>query len=163
MATIYRFIVEQKTTASGGRKSSAESSGMSKKSTAKKGRAVSILGGSKGGVEHNRTMRAVNPLINKMTGGWWERGNRVARAGAGLIKVDSETGKFAGISMPAVAILIAFVIKCLLDYQKLQNQKAEQKNRQNFKQLENGFGQINGMYEISTAYWTGRQTYNQNK
>ena len=162
MATIYRFIVEQKATKSGGRKSSSDSSGMSKKSTAKKGRYVSILGGEKGGVEHNRKLRAINPLLNKITGGYWEKGMRIGRAGAGLITRNTETGKL-GISGPAVAILIAFVIKCLLDYQKLQSQKAEQKNKQNFKMLENGFGQINGAYEISVNAMTGRMTYNQNK
>ena len=163
MATIYRFIVEQKTTQSSGRKSSAESSGRSKRSTAKKGKAVSILGGEKGGVEHNRYMRAINPLLNKITGGWWERGMRVGRAGMGLVKVNSETGKFAGFSAPAIAIIIAFAIKMLLDYQKSQVRIAEQKNKQNFKMLENGFGQINSMYEIAVAPLTGRMTYNQNK
>ena len=162
MATIYRFIVEQKTTQSSGRKSSSESSGRSKKGTAKKGRYVSILGGEKGGVEHNRTMRAVNPLLNKITGGWWERGMRVGRAGAGLITRNTETGKI-GVSLPAIAIIIAFTIKMLLDYQKSQIRIAEQKNKQNFKMLENGFGQINGAYEISVATMTGRITYNQNK
>ena len=162
MATIYRFIVEQKTTTSGGRKSSSESSGRSKKGTAKKGKFVSIIGGEKGGVEHNRYMRAVNPLINKLTGGWWERGMRVGRAGLGLVTRNTETGKL-GVSVPAVAILIAFAIKMLLDYQKSQMRIAEQKNKQNFKMLENGFGQINGAYQISVETMTGRMTYNQNK
>ena len=163
MATIYRFIVENKGgVASGGRKSSSADSGMPKKSTAKKGRWVSILGGEKGGVEHNRKMRAVNPLLNKITGGWYEKGMRVGRAGAGLITRNTETGKL-GISGPAIVILIAFAIKCVLDYQKHQMQLAEQKNKQNFKMLENGFGQINGAYEISVNAWNGRMTYNQNK
>ena len=162
MATIYRFIVEQKTTSGGGRKSSSESSGMSKKSTAKKGRYVSVLGGEKGGVEHNRKMRAINPLLNKITGGYWERFARVGRAGAGLITKNTETGKY-GVSGVSIAILIAFAIKTLLDIQKLQTQKADQKNKQNFKQLENGFGQINGAYDISVNMWNGRLTYNQNK
>ena len=162
MATIYRFIVEQKATSGGGRKSSKESSGMSKKSTAKKGRYVSILCGEKGGVEHNRKMRAINPLLNKITGGWWERGMRVGRAGLGLVTKNTQTGKI-GISGPAIAIIIAFAIKMLLDYQKSQIRIAEQKNKQNFKMLENGFGQINGAYQISVETMTGRMTYNQNK
>ena len=66
MATIYRFIVENKVKESGGRKSSGDS-GYSKKTTAKKGKWVSLFGGEKGGVEHNRKMRAINPLMNKMT------------------------------------------------------------------------------------------------
>ena len=163
MATIYRFIVEQKTTGGrGGRKDSASSSGMSKKSTAKKGRYVSILGGEKGGVEHNRVMRAVNPMLNKITGGFWEKGMRIGRAGAGLITRNTVAGKL-GVSGPAVAILIAFIIKTFFDLDKFLSQKADQKNKQNFKMLENGFGQINGAYEISVNAWTGRMTYNQNK
>ena len=161
MATIYRFIVEQKTTGSSGRKSSSESSGMSKKSISKKGRAVTLFGGR--GVEHNRYMRAVNPVLNKMTGGWYEKAVRVGRAGLGLVKIDSETGKFAGISGVGVTIIIAFVLQMLMKYHQKQHNIAEQKNKQNYKMLENGFGQINGAYEISTNVWNGRLTYNQNK
>ena len=160
MATIYRFIVEQKTTGSGGRKSSSESSGMSKKSTAKKGKYVSVLGGS--GVEHNRYMRAVNPVLNKMTGGWYEKGMRLGRAGLGLVQRNTETGgwRLSGVS---IAIIIAFVLQTLIKYQQSQIAIAERKNKQNFKMLENGFGQINSAYEMSANFWTGRLTYNQNK
>lgn len=163
MATIYRFIVEQKTTSGGGRKSSKESSGMSKKSTAKKGKTITLLGSQKGGVEHNRLMRPINPLLNKMTGGYWEKGVRVGRAGLGLVKFDEETGKFAGVSYTAIAIIVALILQSVMKYQKQQLNIAEQKNKQNFKMLENGFGQINGAYDISVNFWTGRQTYNQNK
>ena len=163
MATIYRFIVEQKTTSSGGRKSSSESSGMSKKSTAKKGKTITLLSSMKGGVESNRKMRAINPLLNKLTGGWYEKGMRVGRAGLGLLKFDEETGKFAGFSGTAIAIIIAFALQTIMKYQNQQRTIAERKNKQNFKMLENGFGQINGAYDISVNVWNGRLTYNQNK
>jgi len=162
MATIYRFIVEQKTTSGGGRKSSKESSGMSKKSTAKKGRYVSVLGGDKGGVEHNRPLRAINPLLNKMTGGYWEKGMRLGRAGAGLITKNTETGKI-GISGPAIAIIIALAIQTALKVQNKYIEKANRMNKQNYKALENGFGFVQGDYDINVNFWTGRQTYNQNK
>lgn len=161
MATIYRFIVEQKAASGGdGRRTKPEGSG--RKSAAKKGRWVSIIGGEKGGVEHNRKLRAINPLINRATGGWWEKGMRVGRAGAGLITRNTETGKL-GISGPAIAIIIAFVIQMLLKWQKTEQIKAQKLNAQNFKQLENGFGAIHGQYEVSTHVLTGRHTYNQNK
>lgn len=161
MATIYRFIIEQKASGSGdGRRTKPEGSG--RKSAAKKGRWVSIIGGEKGGVEHNRKMRAINPLINRATGGWWEKGMRVGRAGLGLIQRNTETGKL-GISGPALAIIIAFVIQMLLKWQQKEMKKARELNAQNFKQLENGVGAIHGEYKVSTAFWTGRHTYNQNK
>lgn len=159
MATIYRFIVEQKTkTTSQGRKEQAPKV----KGAAKKGRMVSIFGGEKGGVEHNRKMRAINPLINKWTGGAWEKGMRVGRAGLGLVTRDTETGKL-GISGPAIAIIIAFLIQMFIKIQKAEIQKAEKLNAQNFKQLENGIGQVNGQFEITTNWFNGRKTYNQNK
>lgn len=162
MATIYRFIVEQKTTgrSSGGRK---EISGISKNTTAKKGRLVSLFGGEKGGVEHNRKLRAINPLLNKATGGYWEKGMRLGRAGLGLIQVNSETGAFAGFSWTAIAIIVAMIIQTVLKLQNRDIQIAERQNTQDYKSMENGIGAIRGQYEINVNLWNGRRTYNQNK
>lgn len=161
MATIYRFIVEEKKSkAKSGRKNSGSDS--PKKATAKKGRMVSILGGEKGGVEHNRKLRAINPLLNKMTGGYWEKGMRIGRAGLGLVQRNTETGKL-GLSGPAIAIIIAFVIQTLLKLQARERQKADVLNAQNYKMLENGVGSIHSQYSITTNALTGRHTYNQNR
>lgn len=160
MATIYRFVVENKATRSSGRKSS--DGAPSKKSAAKKGRWVSIFGGEKGGVEHNRKMRAINPLLNKLTGGWYEKGMRLGRAGAGLIKRNTKTGALAW-SGTAIAIILAFVIQVLLKWQSAERQKAQKLNAQNFKQMENGVGTIHSQYSITTNYWNGRRTFNENK
>lgn len=159
MATIYRFVVEQKMSQGGnGRKTT----GPNVKGAAKKGKWVSFLGGEKGGVEHNRKMRAINPLLNKITGGAWEKGMRVGRAGLGLVKVNTETGQL-GLSGPAVAIIIAFIIQTLLKWQNYEKQKAEKLNAQNFKQLESGMSSIHGAYKVSINVFNGRYTYNENK
>ena len=160
MATIYRFIVENRVRETTGRKSSENAP--SRKSPAKKGKWVAIIGGSKGGVEHNRKLRAVNPLFNKMTGGAWERGMRVGRASLGLVKQNTETGELK-LSGAAIAIIIAFIIQMLLKWQAQEYKKAQQRNEQNFKQLENGIGAIRGEYKMSTNIFNGRHTYNQNK
>lgn len=163
MPTIYRFIVEQKTTSGGGgRKSDKESSGTSKKGSAKKGRYVSIFGGEKGGVEHNRKMRAINPLLNKATSGYWEKGMRLGRAGSGLITKNTETGKI-GISGPAIAIIIAMCIQAIFKHQNKAAEIQKQYNENNFKAMENGNGAIHGQYSITTNLWNGAITYNQNK
>ena len=163
MATIYRFIVEQKTSGSGGggRKSSTDS-GMSKKTTAKKGRWVSILGGEKGGVEHNRKLRAINPLLNKISGGYWEKGMRLGRAGTGLVQKNTETGKF-GISGTSIAIIIALAIQAVLKINAKQRAIADKQNAQNFKSLENGVGAVHGSFDVSVNLWNGAYTYNENK
>ena len=159
MATIYRFIVEQRTRSSGdGRKNSG---GVSK-SAAKKGRWVSVIGGEKGGVEHNRKLRAINPLLNRMTGGAWEKGMRLGRAGLGLVQKNTATGKY-GVSGTAITIIIAFAIQMLMRWQKAEMIKAQKQNMQDFKRLENGFGAVHNEYSLSTNVITGRHTYNQNK
>ena len=158
MATIYRFIIEER---QGGR-SSGRTTDRGTKCAAKKGRNVSLFGGSKGGVEHNRKLRAINPLLNKATGGIWEKGMRVGRAAMGLVTKNTETGKL-GLSGPAIAIIIAFIIQTVMQFQNNEIQKAKKSNTQNYTQLENGFGAIHGAYEVTSSWWNGRITLNQNK
>ena len=163
MATIYRIIVEQQNKGGSTGRKSSEDSGISPKSPAKKGKYVSLLGSQKGGVEHNRKLRAINPVLNRATHGYWEKGMRLGRAGLGLVKIDESTGKFAGFSGTAIAIIIAFVLQTLIKYQNKQRIVAEKLNTQNFKALENGNGAIHSSYSISVNGLTGRITYNQNK
>lgn len=158
MATIYRFVIEERQGKASGR---SVSSG-SKTGAGKKGRNVSIFGGEKGGVEHNRKMRAINPLLNKATGGIWEKGMRVGRAGLGLVTRNTETGKL-GISGPAIAIIIAFIIQTIMKVQNKDIVRANKQNMQNYNQLENGYGAVHGAYEVTSSWWNGRITLNQNK
>ncbi len=160
MATIYRFIIEERQ--GGGRSSGRSVSSGSKTGAAKKGRNVSIFGGEKGGVEHNRKMRAINPLLNKATGGIWEKGMRIGRAGLGLVTRNTETGKI-GISGPAIAIIIAFIIQTFLKIQNKDVVRANKLNTQNYSQLENGYGAVHGAYEVTSSWWNGRIRLNENK
>lgn len=163
MATLYRFVIEQRTKESSGRKGGDTTSTRATKGAAKKGKAVSLFGGEKGGVEHNRKMRLINPMINKATYGAYEKASRVTRAGIGMAKNVKENGIKGLFAGPAWVIIAQFVLLSLLKLQQFERAKAQKQNEQNFKQLENGIGQINGAYEISTNILTGRQTYNQNK
>ena len=166
MATIYRFIIEQKQTgASGGtgrtpKQASANKGGAGKKTTSLFSYAT---GSGKGGVEHNRYLRAINPMLNKATGGAWEKGMRLGRAGAGLIQVDKQTGAFAGFSAVAIVIIIQMVINTILKFQERDRKIAKQENMQNFKMLEIGSGAIHTNYDISVNVWSGKRTYNENK
>ena len=162
MATIYRFIVEQKISQSGSGRNALDPNA-TRKTTAKKGKSVSFFGGDKGGVEHNRKMRAINPLLNRMTGGYWEKGMRATRASIGLAKNVSEKGAKGVFTGPAIIILIAMVVTALMKVLDNEQRKAREMNAQNYKQLENGVGSINGQYRVSTNFLTGRHTYNQNK
>lgn len=165
MATIYRFIVEQGTSKSAGGRTSGENS---KKKTAKSTTLLKMLGGGeKGGVEHNRKMRAINPLLNKMTGGYWEKGMRIGRAGLGLVKFrqNANTGKmeFAGLSGPAIAIIIAFLLQTMMKHHAKLIAKEQERNKLNYKAMETGVGAVRGEYETSVNVWSGKISYNQNK
>ena len=164
MATIYRFIIEQRGGGNGGNGEGRTPKIGKTKSPSKKGRdTVTLLGSMKGGVEHNRKMRAINPILNIATHGAYEKATRVGRAGLGLVKFDAATGAFAGFSGTAVAIIVAFILKELYAFQQREIERVRQLNTQNYKQLENGVGAIHGQYSISVSAWDGSMTYNQNK
>ena len=159
MATIYRFIVEQKVTAT----TNGRNVGGGRKTTGKSKSASSFLGSPKGGVEHNRKMRAINPLMNKITGGIWEKGWRASRAVLGIGKSVKKYGAKGLYQGPALYIIIAMVISALLSWQSKERQKSEKLNAQNYKQLENGVGAIHGQYKITQNVWNGRYKMNENK
>ena len=159
MATIYRYIIE---TREGGGTSGRNNNQAPSKKTVGKGKWVSVLNSPKGGVEHNRKMRAINPLINRATGGYWEKGMRVGRAGLGLVQRNTETGDLR-FSKSAIAIIIAFIIQAVIRWQKRLNVVADKENKQNYKSMENGVSAIHGEYSVVRNYWTGKNTYNENR
>ena len=160
MATIYRIAIEQSTKATGqdGRK------GGNRLGTGKQTAKSSSLGvGPRGGVEHNRRMRAINPVLNKATHEYWEKGMRLGRAGLGMARNIEEKGAKGILTGPALAIIIAFILQTLMKWQNQERIKAQKMNEQNYKALENGVGAIHSDYEVNVNFWTGRQTYNENK
>jgi hypothetical protein len=164
MATIYRFLVES--SVKGGAKGGRSSGENSDKKTGKTTTLLQMISNNKGGVEHNRKLRAINPLINKMTGGYWEKSMRLGRSMGGLLKFKVGSGgalKFAGLSGPAVAIIIALAISVALKYQKLQIKNADELNKYNYKAMESGNSAIRGQFQTSVNVFTGRISYNQNK
>lgn len=158
MATIYRIAIEQTTKAQEDGRKGGNRLGTGKKSA----KSTNISGGYRGGVEHNRKLRAINPVLNKATHGYWEKGMRLGRAGIGLTNSFNENG-FKALFGTASTIIIAFMLTMLIKWWNTERQKAQKLNAQNYKQLENGTGAIHSSYEINVDFWTGRQTYNQNK
>ena len=163
MATIYRFIVEQQQgRASSGRNSSGTGASGSKKNAKEK--TFTLMGTL--GVEHNRKMRAINPLLNKATGGIWEKSMRIGRAGLGLVKFKNTASggiAFAGISAVAIAIIVAFVLQTTMKYHNKQIQQNELVNKQNYRRLETGQSAIHNSFSLTTNWWSGKRTYNENK
>lgn len=159
MATIYRIIAEQGKGGSGG------SSGGRKNTRKPKGagKTTNLFGGSRGGVEHNRYMRAVNPVLNRMTNGYWEKGTRLGRAGMGIASKIGASGLGAALTGVGMTIIISFILQWLIRWNDAERIRAQKLNAQNYKMLENGVGAIHSAYSVSVNGLTGRQTYNQNK
>jgi len=162
MATTYDFIIKN----SGTNKAKDKGTGGGNvKSTGKSTESLfsNFFGGEKGGVEANRKTRAVNPLLNRATSGWWEKGTRLGRAGLGIIQQDKKTGSLS-ISGVSVAILISFAIQQMMRIQREQRLEATKQNQNNFKSMEvGGDNAIGSAYKVSTNFWDGKVSYNQNK
>lgn len=163
MATIYRFIVEQQAIrGSDGRKTVAPSNKPTKKSAKEK--EFTLMGSL--GVEHNRKLRAINPLLNKATGGYWEKGMRLGRAGLGLVKFKQTASgglAFAGFSAVAIAIIVSFAIQTTMKYHNKQIIEQEKVNKQNYRKLETGQNAIHGAFQVTTDWWSGKRKFNENK
>lgn len=160
MATIYRFIVEQK-----GRGGSGNG-GASKKSTAKTITPLKMLtGGAGGGANNNRSMRGINALMNSAIPNY-EKGVRFAKASLGLVKLkQKENGgyAFAGISGTALAVLFVLMLRIAMAHHKKLIEKEERNNDANFKKMETGQTAIHGQFSVVQNYWSGKLTFNENK
>jgi hypothetical protein len=164
MATIYRFIVEaQKAT---GVTTDADGVVIPRKGAGSKGGSSGSgsgfnFGGSRGGVEHNRYMRPINPLMNRLTGGYWEKANRVGRAIGGLPEsFKTKDGKFtaSGFGSTASLILIQFAIMEVDRIIREQMKKTKEENQSNYLKIVSGQTTLGQDYKVSRNIF-GKITY----
>lgn len=134
MATIYKFILEQK---GGNATSTPDSNGMP---SGKKGAGSKIpfFTGSNHGVEHNRYMRAVNPIINRYTGGMWEKGTRLMRAGTGVIDTWKVSGAKAALTGVGSVLIIQFAMLEAVKAIEKAVKDAKEDNQANYFKIKNG-------------------------
>ena len=160
MATIYRFIVEQRGNGGSG------NGGASKKSTTKTITPLKLLtGGVGGGANNNRSMRGVNAVMNVAIPNY-EKGVRFAKASLGLIKLKQKEGggyAFAGISGTALAVFFVLMLRIAMSHHKKLTEKEERNNNSNYKKLETGQTAIHGQFNVVSNFWSGKLTFNENK
>jgi len=163
MATIYRFIVEARKAT--GVSYDADGNPIPAKGAGFKGGASLLAhnpsGRNRGGVEHNRYMRPINPLMNRLTGGYWEKGQRVGRALLGLPEAfKTQNGKLvgAGFASTASLILIQFAIMEVDKYVREQMKKAKEENQANYLKIVSGQTTIGQDYKVSRNIF-GKITY----
>jgi hypothetical protein len=140
MATIYRFIVEARKAT--GVSYDADGNPIPAKGAGFKGggslTAHNPSGKNRGGVEHNRYMRPINPLMNRLTGGWWEKGTRLGRATAGVLDVGSKKGIGAALGSTGALIIMQFAIMMAVQAFQDQQKKAKEENQANFLKIKSG-------------------------
>jgi DNA-directed RNA polymerase beta' subunit len=166
MATIYRFIVEstgQAQTQNLLANNSVDANGViiPKKGAGSKGGGSLVAhnptGKRGGGTDHNRYMRPINPLLNRVTGGWWEKINRVGRATAQL-PADINNGGLKALGGVASLIIIQFAIMEVEKLIREQIKKAKEENQANFLKIKSGQTTIGTDYKVSRDLF-GKITY----
>ena len=166
MATIYRFIVEgvgqaQATNLLANHDVDENGVLIPKKGAGSKGGGSLVahnpMGKRGGGVDHNRYMRPINPLLNRMTGGWWEKGQRVGRAMAQL-PAEFKANKMGALSSVASLIIIQFAIMEIDKYVREQKKKAQEENQSNYLKIVSGQTTIGTDYKVSRNIF-GKITY----
>lgn len=138
MATIFRFLVEDKATKSIGKDVVFDANGVAMPKKGAGSKNILGTGFTHGGVDHNRYMRAINPVLNRYTGGMWEKGMRLYRAGTGVV----QTAQASGLGAAAVSvggILIAqFIIMESVKAIERAIKEAKEDNQANYFKIKNG-------------------------
>jgi hypothetical protein len=169
MATIYRFIVESQSgsgnnyvvdengevqpLAGAGSKMGGGGGSSGNRSLV----AHNPSGRNTGGVEHNRYMRPINPLLNRWTGGYWEKGQRVGRAAMQLPSEFANKGLGALTSVSSL-ILLQFAIMEFDKWFREQQRKAKEENKSNYLKIISGQTVLGQDYKVSRNIF-GKITY----
>jgi len=142
MATVFKFIVEDKATKSIGKEVQVDANGVV---LPKNGAGIQLASftGSNKGVEHNRYLRAINPILNRYTGGMWEKGTRMYRAGVGVIDTAKHSGlATAAIGVGAILIYQLIAIEAIKAIEKAIK-AANEANHANFLKIKSGMLVLN--------------------
>ena len=138
MATIYEFIVRDQTKNSKQEMIDPDTGEViSKKSVAKE----KPFSGSNKGVDHNRYMRAVNPLINRYVPGF-EKYVRGGRAIVGMYDTLVQTGIKSAITGVGAIVLLELALTKLDDLRREKIEEAKKENIANYNKLITGQTQL---------------------
>ena len=154
MATIYRFIVEEKQ-GNAGHADTVDGASVPKNGAGNKG---FNLGGMFGGTEHNRFMRPINSVMNRVTGGVWEKGTRITKAGANIMNAGATEGLSGILGSVGFYIIVQFLIIEMMKMFEEERKKAREENKANFLKIQSGQTYLGNDYSISKNIF-GKTTY----
>ena len=154
MATIYEFIVRDQT--KDGKKLMVDDETgevIAKSSVAKE----KPLSGSNKGVDHNRYMRAVNPLINRYVPGF-EKYVRGGRAIVGVYDTLVQTGIKSAITGVGAIVLLELALTKLDDLRREKIEETRKENIANYNKLITGQTQLSQNVKATKNIW-GKITF----
>ena len=154
MATIYEFIVRDQT--KDGKKLMVDNETgevIGKSSVAKE----KPFSGSNKGVDHNRYMRAVNPLINRYVPGF-EKYVRGGRAVVGVYDTFVKEGLTASLTSVGAIVLLEMVLTKLDDMRREKIEEAKKENIANYNKLVTGQSQLSQNVVATQNIW-GKITF----
>lgn len=157
MATIFRFIVEDKATKALGTQVGVTPDGAI---VPKKGAGIKLatFTGSNKGVEHNRYLRAVNPVINRYTGGLWEKGTRMYRASAGVIDTARNSGIKSALTGVGAILIYQLVVMEATKLIDKAIKEANQANQANYLRIRSGLQVLGSDYQVKKSVF-GKITF----
>lgn len=159
MATVYKFILEQRNVGGGGDYSvDADGVVVPRKGAGNKGGGGRIMTGSNRGVEHNRYGRLLNPVINRYTGGWWEKGMRMQRSVIGVVETTKTSGFGKALLSVGMIQIAQLGIMELVKYIEREKKKSNQSNQADYLRLRSGTTMIGKDYKITKNFF-GKITY----
>jgi hypothetical protein len=154
MATIYRFIVEEK---QGNANTATTANGVAVPRNGAGNKGFN-LGGMFGGTEHNRFMRPINSVMNRVTGGVWEKGTRLVRAGGNVMNAGANGGLAGILGSVGFAIIVQFLVIEMMKMFEQEKKKAREENQSNFLKIKTGQTVLGPDYKINKDIF-GRITY----
>ncbi len=154
MATIYEFIVRDQTKNGKQEMIDPETGEVIAKSSVAK---TKPLSGSNKGVDHNRYMRAVNPLINRYVPGF-EKYVRGGRAIVGVFDTLAQTGIKSAITGVGAIVLLEMVLTTLDDLRREKIEEAKKENIANYNKLITGQTQLSQNVKATKNIW-GKITF----
>ena len=157
MATIFRFIVEDKATKALGTnvRISADGEVLPKAGAGVKN--ILGTGTSHGGVEHNKYSRAINPMMNKFTGGWWEKGRRLSSSALDVAS-SSKADFMYGAKMVGGVLIIQFALMELARAVERTIKEANQANQSNYLRIRSGLQVLGSDYQVKKSVF-GKITF----
>lgn len=144
MATIYEFIVKDQTTKES-RMVDSDTGEVIARNEVKKSKPFS---GSNKGVDHNRYMRAVNPLVNRYVPNF-EKSVRAGRAIAGIYDTTLQNGFVSGFTGVGAVVMLELILVKLDDLRREQIEKAKADNLANYNKLITGQTQLSNTINAS--------------